>query len=77
MSGNNLHAKAQNDLLKFLADLSNNYQIIYTTHSPFMIETDKLNKVRTVFENKDGTLISDSVQEKDPNTLFPLQAASH
>ncbi|MEB3011436.1 AAA family ATPase [Parvimonas sp. D2] len=73
--GLNLHAKAQNDLLKFLADLSNNYQIIYTTHSPFMIETDKLNKVRTVFEKKDGTLISDSVQEKDPNTLFPLQAA--
>lgn len=73
--GLNLHAKAQNDLLKFLADLSNNYQIIFTTHSPFMIETDKLNKVRTVFEKKDGTLISDSVQEKDPNTLFPLQAA--
>lgn len=73
--GLNLHAKAQNDLLKFIADLSNNYQIIYTTHSPFMIETDKLNKVRTVFEKKDGTLISDSVQEKDPNTLFPLQAA--
>ena len=73
--GLNLHAKAQNDLLKFLANLSNNYQIIFTTHSPFMIETDKLNKVRTVFEKKDGTLISDSVQEKDPNTLFPLQAA--
>lgn len=73
--GLNLHAKAQSDLLKFLADLSNNYQIIFTTHSPFMIETDKLNKVRTVFEKKDGTLISDSVQEKDPNTLFPLQAA--
>lgn len=73
--GLNLHAKAQNDLLKFLANLSNNYQIIFTTHSPFMIETDKLNKVRTVFEKKDGTLISDSVQEKDPSTLFPLQAA--
>ena len=73
--GLNLHAKAQNDLLKFLANLSNNYQIIFTTHSPFMIETDKLNKVTTVFEKKDGTLISDSVQEKDPNTLFPLQAA--
>ena len=73
--GLNLHAKAQNDLLKFIFDLSNDYQIIYTTHSPFMIETDKFNKVRTVFEKKDGTTISDSVQEKDPNTLFPLQAA--
>ena len=73
--GLNLHAKAQNDLLKFLSDLSKDYQIIFTTHSPFMIETYKLNKVRTVFEKKDGTTISDSVQEKDSNTLFPLQAA--
>lgn len=73
--GLNLHAKAQNDLLKFLRDLSGNYQIIYTTHSPFMIETEKLNQVRTVLEKDDGTHISESVQEKDPNTLFPLQAA--
>lgn len=73
--GLNLHAKAQNDLLKFISDLSNDYQIIYTTHSPFMIDTNGLNKVRTVYETQDGTVISDSVQEKDPNTLFPLQAA--
>lgn len=73
--GLNLHAKAQYDLLKFLADLSGNYQIIYTTHSPFMIDSSKLHQVRTVVEKEDGTHISDSVQEKDPNTLFPLQAA--
>lgn len=73
--GLNLHAKAQNDLLKFISDLSNDYQIIYTTHSPFMIDTNSLNKVRTVYETLDGTVISDSIQEKDPNTLFPLQAA--
>jgi predicted ATPase len=73
--GLNLHAKAQNDLLRFLTDLSDKYQIIYTTHSPFMIESSKLNQVRTVVEQEDGTHISDSVQEKDPNTLFPLQAA--
>lgn len=73
--GLNLHAKAQNDLLKFLCDLSDTYQIIYTTHSPFMIETENLHQVRTVIEKNDGTHISESVQEKDPNTLFPLQAA--
>lgn len=73
--GLNLHAKAQNDLLRFLNDLSANYQIIYTTHSPFMIESSKLNHVRTVVEKEDGAHISESVQEKDPNTLFPLQAA--
>jgi predicted ATPase len=73
--GLNLHAKAQKDLLAFLDDLSINYQIIYTTHSPFMVESKKLCQVRTVVEHEDGTHISDSVQEKDPNTLFPLQAA--
>ena len=73
--GLNLHAKAQNDLLKFIDDLSENYQIIYTTHSPFMVNSEKLNKVRTVVEKDKGTYISSSIQEDDPNTLFPLQAA--
>jgi predicted ATP-dependent endonuclease of OLD family len=73
--GLNLHASAQADLLHFLEDLSKDYQIIYTTHSPFMINSDKLQRVRTVLETDKGTVISDSVQEKDPNTLFPLQAA--
>jgi len=73
--GLNLHASAQADLLRFLEDLSQNYQIIYTTHSPFMISSNKLQRVRTILETDKGSIISDSVQEKDPNTLFPLQAA--
>jgi len=40
-----------------------------------MVETEHLNRVRTCFETDEGTVISDSIQEKDPNTLFPLQAA--
>ena len=73
--GLNLHASAQNDMLKFIEDLSENYQILYTTHSPFSIPSDKLERVRTVLETENGSIISDSIQEKDPNTLFPLQAA--
>lgn len=73
--GLNLHASAQADLLRFLEDLSENYQIIYSTHSPFMIQPGKLNRVRTVLETDGGSVISDSIQEKDPKTLFPLQAA--
>lgn len=73
--GLNLHASAQDDLLRFFNDLSKKYQIIYTTHSPFMVQTEHLDRVRTCFETEDGTIISDSIQEKDPNTLFPLQAA--
>lgn len=73
--GLNLHASAQADLLRFFDELSKKYQIIYSTHSPFMVETEHLDRVRTCFETEEGTIISDSIQEKDPNTLFPLQAA--
>lgn len=73
--GLNLHASAQADLLRFIEDLSKKYQIIYTTHSPFMVESNHLERVRTCYESDEGTIISDSIQEKDPNTLFPLQAA--
>lgn len=73
--GLNLHASAQEDLLKFIEDLSDNYQIIYTTHSPFMIPSDKLHRVRTIVETEEGSIISETIQEKDPRTLFPLQAA--
>lgn len=73
--GLNLHASAQGDLLDFIEHLTTNYQILYTTHSPFMVEPGKLERVRTVVESKKGSVVSDSIQEKDPNTLFPLQAA--
>ena len=73
--GLNLHAKAQDNLLKFLEDLSENYQIIYTTHSPFMIDSNRLDRILTIVETQQGSIVSDTIQEKDPNTLFPLQAA--
>ncbi len=73
--GLNLHASAQNDLLRFIEDLASDYQVIYTTHSPFMIKPAKLHRIRTVVETEEGTQISDSIQDKDPKTLFPLQAA--
>lgn len=73
--GLNLHAMAQGNLLTFLEELSENYQIIYTTHSPFMIDSNHLDRVYTIYETKDGSIIFDSVQQKDANTLFPLQAA--
>jgi predicted ATPase len=73
--GLNLHASAQADLLRFIENLSEDYQIIYTTHSPFMVEPENLDRVQTVVENDHGTSILDSIQEKDPDTLFPLQAA--
>lgn len=77
--GLSLHASAQNDLLRFIDEkLAPDYQVIYTTHSPFMIDSLKLNEVRTVYDTQNpkiGSIVSDAVEEKDSDTLFPLQAA--
>lgn len=77
--GLSLHAAAQNDLLRFIDEkLAPEYQVVYTTHSPFMIDSLKLNEVRTVYDTQDpkiGSVVSEAVEEKDSDTLFPLQAA--
>lgn len=73
--GLNLHALAQQHLLDFLEDLGKEYQVIYSTHSPFMIDSHKLNRVRTIVETTNGSVASETIQEKNPDTLFPLQAA--
>ena len=77
--GLSLHASAQNDLLRFIDEkLAPEYQVIYTTHSPFMIDSLKLNEVRTVYDTQNpkiGSVVSDDKKKKDSDTLFPLQAA--
>ena len=77
--GLSLHASAQSDLLRFIDEkLAPEYQVIYTTHSPFMIDSLNLNEVRTVYDTQNpkiGSVVSDAVEEKDSDTLFPLQAA--
>lgn len=71
-----LHALAQADFLRYIDDLSDRHQVLYTTHSPFMVHSDRLAQVRVV-EDKDhvGTVISSEVGNSDPRTIFPLQAA--
>lgn len=73
--GLNLHASAQADLLRFIESLSDRHQIIYTTHSPFMVDAETLHRVRTIFDGEHGSTISESIQQRDSDTLFPLQAA--
>jgi predicted ATPase len=69
-----LHAKSQGDLLKHLENDFKN-QIVYTTHSPFMVPTHRLDWVRTVnIAETSGTTVSND-PTGDPRTLFPLQAA--
>lgn len=69
-----LHAKSQADLLAHLEEDFEN-QILYTTHSPFMVPTRHLDWVRTVnISEEDGTTVTND-PTGDRKTLFPLQAA--
>lgn len=71
-----LHALAQTDFLNYIDNLSKNHQVIYTTHSPFMVHSDRLHQVRVVEDRpKLGTILSDNLSGSDSRTIFPLQAA--
>lgn len=75
--GLSLHALKQQEFRKTISALGENNQIIYTTHSPFMVGSDELDLVR-IIEMKDrdsGTKVHSRLQVDDPRSLFPLQAA--
>jgi hypothetical protein len=75
--GLGLHAAAQADLLRYIREqLAPRHQVVYTTHSPFMIDPEALHHVRTVEDlDGEGTKVRppDGVSHRD--TLAPLQAA--
>lgn len=75
--GINLHASAQADLLRFIDErLAPKHQVIFTTHSPFMINPHAFGRVRTVIDQDGlGTKISSEVMYADSETSFPLHAA--
>ena len=69
-----LHTSSQADLL---SHLENDYpnQIIYTTHSPFMMPIHNLDAIRTVnIADQAGTTVTND-PTGDARTLFPLQTA--
>lgn len=53
--GLSLHPLAQRDLSKFFDGLTQTNQIIYTTHSPFLVDADRLDRVRKVLVAADGS----------------------
>lgn len=55
--GSKLHPSGQRDLLKYLEDLSETNNIIYTTHSPFLINRLYPNRVKIVERDiENGTI---------------------
>ena len=71
-----LHARAQRDFLDFIEDtLADSHQVVYTTHSPFMVDARHLERVRVVEDlgPDEGTKVSSQLVSRDPDTLSPLQ----
>lgn len=84
-----LHGKAQEDLLQYFeAEIVTNpkHQLLYTTHSPFMVDSQHFERVRIVQDKsidadeplsreEEGTKVFTDVLEAGPDSLFPLQGA--
>jgi len=79
--GMTLHPIAQRDLSNFFTNLSETNQLIYTTHSPFLVDPDHLDRVKAVYVGDEGTTqISSNLRagEKNPaqtRSIYPVHAA--
>lgn len=75
--GMNLHPTAQHELLAFFDRLAERNQLVYTTHSPFLVDGEHIYRVRPVTEDNTGhSRISADTWPRDRETIFPLQAAA-
>jgi predicted ATP-dependent endonuclease of OLD family len=79
--GVSLHARAQEDVLKVFEDIKDKIQVIYTTHSPHLVEINKLHRVLAVQRDdldnlRSATRILDPLKlsAASPDTLSPLQS---
>jgi predicted ATP-dependent endonuclease of OLD family len=75
--GMSLHALKQAEFLETLTKLSEKNQTIFSTHSPFLIGVNELDKVRVVemVDRNSGTKVNTSLTASDSGALLPLQEA--
>jgi len=77
--GVSLHARAQEDVLKVFDDIREHIQIIYTTHSPHLIDVNKLYRILAVQRAVEDDMNSEtllfnvrSLQAATADTLSPI-----
>lgn len=73
-----LHANAQRDILNSIDECSKSSQIFFSTHSPYLIEPDRLERIRLVEKQSDnqGTKIENKIHRfADTETLTPILTA--
>lgn len=76
-AGTSLHPMSQKDLLNFFENLSITNQIITTTHSPFLVDVNHLERTKVVFvDDKGYTKVSEDLRagEKKKNATGAVYA---
>jgi hypothetical protein len=75
--GLGLHAAGQADLLRYLDEqLAVGHQVVYTTHSPYMVDATRPHRVRTVEDVKgEGTRVGEGAGATSRDTVLPLTGA--
>ena len=75
--GLSLHGLKQRDFRTTISRLGETNQLLYTTHSPFMVGPDELDLVRVVEmkERTTGTKVHTTITAGDSTALLPLQEA--
>jgi predicted ATPase len=75
--GLGLHPAGQADLLRYIDEqLAGGHQLVYTTHSPFMVDADRPHRVRTVEDVQgEGTLVREGAGAASHETVLPVSGA--
>ena len=73
--GLSLHGLKQQEFRSTISRLAESNQLLYTTHSPFLVGPDELNRVRVVemMDRTVGTKVHTNATAEDPAALLPLQ----
>ena len=73
--GLSLHGLKQQEFRSTISRLAESNQLIYTTHSPFLVGPDELDRVRVVemIDRRAGTKVRTNATAEDPAALLPLQ----
>jgi len=75
--GLHLHPTAQQELILFFETLAGKNMLVYSTHSPFLIDGEHVHRVRPVTEDDTGhSRVTIGEWPSDRETIFPLQAAA-
>lgn len=79
-AGLTLHPLAQKDLCRFFDSLSKENQIINTTHSPFIVDTNNIDRCRVVYSDENGFTVAssnlrDGIGKLGDQSIYAVHAA--